>query len=48
MIQLVAVLAVQAHELALAVSVTDDDPLGPDALTDDGESVNVQGGGAAA
>ncbi len=48
MIQLVVVLAVHAHELALAVRVTDDDPLGPEALTDDGEIVNVQGGGAAA
>ncbi len=48
MIQLVVVLEVHAHELALALSVTDDDPLEPDALTDAGESVNVQGGGAAA
>jgi hypothetical protein len=47
-IQLVAVLAVHPHELALAVSVTDDVPPGPFALTEAVESVKVQGGGAAA
>jgi hypothetical protein len=47
-IQLVPVLADHAHELALAVSATDDAPPGPTALAADGDSVNVHGGGTAA
>jgi hypothetical protein len=47
-IQVVAVLAVQAQVLALAVTVTDDVAALPGADTDVEERLNVQGGGAAA
>ena len=47
-IQLIAVLVVQAQVVGLAVIVTDELPACPRAETDVGDSVYVQGGGAAA